>query len=95
MKAQRIIFTEEKYTDFGIERTRLTHSNEPPFDGEAVLIALGSGWVEAWWEEGHRDHGEVGGESSGFQWICLDDKFQAEFDEPMYWAPLPEDGDDE
>lgn len=89
MTPQRIEFNDEKYVDCGVERTRLTHAAGAPFDGKPVLIKLAAGWTEAWWDEGFQHHGEAGGESEGFQWICMDDQFQAEFDEPSHWLPLP------
>lgn len=85
-----IEFGTEEIMQFGVKRTRITHPNGAPFDGKPVLIKLASGWVEAWWEEGYSHHGELGGEGGGFQWICLDDQFQADFDEPSHWSPIPE-----
>jgi hypothetical protein len=62
---------------------------EAPFDGKPCLIKLAEGLVEAWWEDGKEIHTYEGIEYEGFQWICLDDKFQEELDNASYWMPLP------
>lgn len=55
-----------------------------PFDGAPVLIKLGSGWVEARWE----DHDKM--TDSGFGWVVLDDALGfTELGEAQEWALLP------
>lgn len=55
-----------------------------PFDGEPVLIKLGSGWVEARWE----DHDKM--TDSGFGWVVLDDALGfTELGDAQEWSPLP------
>ena len=61
-----------------------------PFDGEPVLVKLAAGWCSAWWSEGRVVWGQDGVEAEGFQWICMDDQFQAELDDVSWWLPLPE-----
>jgi len=61
----------------------------PPFDGEPVLIRLGAGWCEAWWEKASHSNTESGVESEGFQWVCLDGEFVSELDDAREWLPLP------
>jgi hypothetical protein len=61
-----------------------------PFDGKPVLVFTTTGVVEAWWcpREPAEDH-EGMDISSGFVWVCYDDTFQLELDEPSHWMPLP------
>lgn len=61
-----------------------------PFDGEPVLIKIGAGWVEAWWQPSERSETLEGTEYSGFCWVCLDDSApQADLDDATLWMPLP------
>ena len=62
-------------------------TTKAPFDGNPVLIKLARGWCEAWWE--NTSGTDSNGEYEGFLWRCLDDAFQAEWDEPTHWAPIP------
>lgn len=61
-----------------------------PFDGNPYLIKFPSGWCEAWWDEGRMAQHQEGAEYEGFEWVCMDDKFQEELDNAKYWLPLPE-----
>jgi hypothetical protein len=79
--------------DFDIDEKGTVHPREgAPFDGEPVLIKLAAGWCEARWDNDivkstvPDSYGEV---LSGFDWVCMDGDFEAEWDEPTYWAPLP------
>ena len=49
-----------------------------PKDGTLVLIKGIQGAVSAWYDSDNHD------------WVCYDDKFTLEFDEPDHWQPLPE-----
>lgn len=60
-----------------------------PFDGEPVLIRLGAGWCEAWWDKGRWSDTMEGREFDGFEWVCLDGQFTAELDDARGWLPLP------
>lgn len=60
-----------------------------PFDGKPCLIKLASGWCEARWYAGYAIHDHNGSDWNGWCWVCMDDDFQAELDDPMCWAPLP------
>lgn len=60
-----------------------------PFDGKPVLIHLVAGWCEAWWLEASISRTPDGDEHEGFHWVCMDDDFNADLDEAMYWLPLP------
>ena len=63
---------------------------EAPFDGNPVLIKTNTGIVEAWWDMGEvkTDH-EGTDNSTGWCWVCYDDKFEEDFDSVKYWMPLP------
>jgi hypothetical protein len=61
----------------------------PPFDGKPVLILLASGWCEARWQPQTISRTLEGDEPEGFYWVCMDDDFQADFDDAKYWLPLP------
>lgn len=64
--------------------------NEPPFDGNPVLIKTSTGIVEAWWckEERHPLH-EDPDNVEGFCWVCYDDQFELELDDAKFWMTLP------
>ena len=64
--------------------------NGPPFDGNPVLIRTNTGIVEAWWDMGEvrTDHEGVDN-STGWCWVCYDDKFQEYLDDATHWCPLP------
>jgi hypothetical protein len=62
----------------------------PPFDGEPVLIRLAAGWVEAWWDDARKVDTQYGIEHEGFNWVCMDDNFQADLDDAKDWLPLPQ-----
>lgn len=60
-----------------------------PFDGEPVLIRTNTGVVEAWWAGAETHQTPNGSETTGFCWVCYDDKFQLELDDAKGWMPLP------
>ena len=63
-----------------------------PFDGAPVLIKAAGGVVEAWWDNGKwsEDTPNAPAEYNGFVWVCYDDAFALDLDEPTHWQPLPE-----
>lgn len=76
--------------DFSDPKRITCDTTKAPFDGEPILIKLAKGWCEAWWDKPTGP--DPNGEYDGFCWRCLDDDFQAEWNEPSYWAPLPAKG---
>lgn len=77
--------------EYTVENGKIVLPEGAPYDGKPVLIKLAVGWVEAWWDAGksYEDH-EGNKEFEGWDWVCADDTFKAEFDEPKAFALLPE-----
>lgn len=73
------------------EKGNIVLPNGPPFDGEPVIIKAAGGYVEAWWNNGNWSEETPNGpaEYDGFLWVCYDDAFQLELDEPTHWMPIP------
>ena len=61
----------------------------PPFDGNPVLIKVGAGWCEAWWDKGRFIDRMEGPDYEGFEWVCMDGDFVHELDDASWWMPLP------
>jgi hypothetical protein len=62
-----------------------------PFDGMPVLLKTRSGVVEGWWCDFHPAptlYDQYDG--YGWYWVCYDDTFELELDDPTHWMPLPE-----
>ncbi|EPG3568348.1 hypothetical protein ON011_003282 [Providencia rettgeri] len=71
------------------ENGNIVIPNEPPFDGESVLLKTCDGIVEGWWHPESGGSYEDPNDVDGFCWVILNGKEELELDNATHWMPLP------
>ncbi|MEX6155994.1 DUF551 domain-containing protein [Providencia hangzhouensis] len=71
------------------ENGNIVIPNEPPFDGESVLLKTCDGIVEGWWNPDSGGSYEDPNDVDGFCWVILNGKEELELDNATHWMPLP------